>query len=108
MDWYVEVLNDAVLEALQALPDDMRAKIDRIVELIEMFGLHHVHEPYIKHLQNKLWEMRVKGKDGIARAIYVTAHKRRVVILHAFRKKSQKTPRRAIQTALARLREIDQ
>ncbi len=52
--------------------------------------------------------MRMKGRDGIARAIYVTTHKRRVVILHAFIKKSQKTPRAAIDRALARAKEVTQ
>ena len=45
--------------------------------------------------------MRMKGKDGIARAIYVTATGFRVVVVHSFVKKTQKTPRRAIETALA-------
>jgi phage-related protein len=41
-------------------------------------------------LEGKLWEMRMKGKDGIARAIYVTAERERVVVLHAFTKKHRK------------------
>ena len=48
----------------------------------------------------------MKGRDGIARAIYVTARERRVVILHAFVKKTRKTPRAAIERALARAREV--
>ncbi len=95
------------MDELDELPRDMRAKIDRIVYLIEELGLHEVREPYIRHLQDKLWEMRVQGKDGIARAIYVTAKGRRVVILHAFRKKTQKTPRKALQMALSRMKELD-
>ncbi len=50
----------------------------------------------------------MKGRDGIARAIYVTAHERRVVILHAFVKKTRKTPRRAVELALARAKELQQ
>jgi phage-related protein len=107
MEWHVEVLNKTVRKELESLPKDMRSKLDRIMELMETFGLQEVREPYVKHLQQKLWEMRVKGQDGIARAIYVTVHERRIVILHAFRKKSQKTPRVAIQTALSRMKEID-
>ncbi|HER27335.1 MAG TPA: type II toxin-antitoxin system RelE/ParE family toxin [Rhodospirillales bacterium] len=107
MKWHVEILSQAVMDELDELPRDMRAKIDRIVYLIEELGLHEVREPYIRHLQDKLWEMRVQGKDGIARAIYVTAKGRRVVILHAFRKKTQKTPRKALQMALSRMKELD-
>ena len=49
-----------------------------------------------------------EGGDGIARAIYVTASGRRVVILHAFQKKTQKTPKRAIETAKRRMEDLDQ
>lgn len=44
----------------------------------------------MKHLEGPLWEMRLKGKDGIARAAYVTAVGRRVVVVHMFAKKAQK------------------
>ena len=86
----------------------MRARLLRIVELIEQVGLEQVHEPYIKHPEDKLWEMRAKAPDGIARAIYVTATGRRLVILHAFVKKSQKTPKQAIETARQRANEVTQ
>ena len=107
MPWRVEVLNQAVLKELDSLPRDMRAKLDHIVHLIEELGLHQVREPYVKPLRDKLWEMRVKGRDGIARAIYVTVRERRIVILHAFRKKTRKTPKAAIRTALSRMKELD-
>jgi len=53
-----------------------------------------------------LWEMRMKGKDGIARAAYVTATGKRVVVVHVFPKKTQKTPRREIEKALRRAKEV--
>ena len=108
MGWRVEVLNQAAMEELESLPPDMRAKLDHLVRLIEEFGLHHVREPYVRPLREKLWEMRVKGRDGIARSIYVTARDRRVVILHTFRKKTRKTPTVAIEIALSRLKELEQ
>jgi phage-related protein len=78
----------------------------RIVELIELHGLAAMREPHIKHLEGKLWEMRMKGKDGIARAIYVTAERERIVVLHAFTKKTQKTPARAVDVARTRAKEV--
>ena len=69
MNWRVEILNQAVIEELDALPADMRAKLDHIVRLVEEFGLYEVREPYMKHLRDKLWEMRIKGRDGIARVM---------------------------------------
>ena len=88
------------------LPTDMRAKLVRISNLIESKGLPQVKEPYVKHLQGKLWEIRVKGRDGIARGIYVTATGRRVVIVRVFIKKNQKTPRTEINLALSRAQEV--
>ena len=108
MDWSVEILNQTVVEELDSLPPDMRAKLDHIVRLIEELGLHQIREPYVKPIRDKLWEMRVRGRDGIARAIYVTANDRRVVILHTFRKKTRKTPKTAIEVALSRMKELKQ
>lgn len=105
MKWRVEVVEDAAA-ALAELPVDIRAKFVRIVQMIEGYGLERVHEPYVKHLEGPLWEMRMKGKDGIARAAYVTASGRRVVVVHVFVKKTQKTPRREIDYALKKAREV--
>lgn len=104
--WTVEFLDDAALAELEAMPADIRARFVRIVELIEGHGLERVGEPHVKHLQGKLWEMRMKGRDGIARSLYVTATGRRVVVLRTFAKKTQKTPLREIALALERAKEV--
>lgn len=95
-----------VRSELESLPKDIVASFLRISELIEVKGPQNVHEPYVKHLQGKLWEMRLKGRDGIARAAYVTAFGRRVVVVRVFGKKTRKTPRREIELALKRAKEI--
>jgi len=105
MTWSVVLVNQEARQELDALPLDTRASFERIVRLIQSFGLDQVHEPYIKHLEGRLWEMRLKGKDGIARSIYATATGRRVVVLRTFVKKTQKTPRREIALALRRMKE---
>jgi len=102
----VEILNAEVRNELEIMPADIRASFERIVGLIQAFGLEKVHEPYVKHLQGPLWEMRLKGRDGIARALYVTAIGRRLVVVRAFVKKTQKTPRREIELALKRAKEV--
>jgi phage-related protein len=73
---------------------------------MEVQGLERVHEPYVKHIEGALWEMRMKGRSGIARAIYVTAVGKLVVIVHVFTKKTQKTPRHEIVLALKRAKEV--
>jgi phage-related protein len=106
MGWRVEFHSQEVRAELEGLPKDIRARFERIVHLIELAGLEYVHEPYVKHLEGPLWEMRMKGKDGIARAAYVTAVGHRVVVVRVFRKKTQKTPRREIELALRRAKEV--
>lgn len=107
MAWTVETLNATVDAELEALPADMRARFVRVAELIETVGLPSVREPHVKHVRGPIWEIRLKGKAGIARALYVTARAERVVVLRAFVKKTQKTPGREIELALQRAKELE-
>jgi len=106
LNWTVLILNAAVEAELNSLPTDMRARFVRIANLIETHGLERVGMPYVRHLQDKLWEMRKKGRDGISRALYVTATGRRAIVVRVFVKKTEKTPVREIQLALERAKEI--
>ena len=104
--WSFVFVNAEAQAELDALPLDIRARFERIVRLVQAFGLERVHEPYIRHIEGSIWEMRLRGRDGIARALYVTATGRRVVILRVFTKKTQKTPRREIDLARRRAEEV--
>jgi phage-related protein len=105
--WRVEVLDGIVRAEITALPEDIRARLAHIVDLMVAVGPERMRAPHVKPLRDKLWEMRMSGRDGIARAIYVTVRERRIVILHAFVKKTQKTPPRAIRLALERAKELE-
>ena len=102
MAWTVELIAEAEGELL-AMPADSQARFVRVAELVASFGPQHVGMPHIRHLEGKLWEMRMKGRDGIARAIYVARSGQRLIVIHVFVKKTQTTPRRALETARARL-----
>lgn len=106
MTWAVVFLDEKVRDELSGLPVDVRARFERVVRLIQSQGLERVRQPYVRHLEGPLWEMRLTGKGGIARALYVTASGRRVVIVRVFAKKTQKTPRREIELALKRAEEM--
>jgi DNA-binding XRE family transcriptional regulator len=71
--WSFVFVNAEAKAKLDALAADFRASFERIVTLVRSLGLEHVHEPHIKHLNGRLWEMRLRGRDGIARALYVPA-----------------------------------
>ena len=107
MNWTVEYLKETVRNEFLALPPDMLAYMLKIVEIIEAYGLERVGMPYVRHLQEKLWEIRGRGRDGIARSIYVTATGKRVVIVRSFVKKTQQTPQEEIKLALRRAKEVD-
>ena len=62
--------------------------------------------PHVKHLTGPLWEMRLRGRDGISRALYVTVRDKRVVVVRVFLKKTRKTPRQEINLALRRAKEV--
>ena len=107
MRWTVETLNAAVDAEIEALPVDMRARLQRFRVLIEDTGLGRLPRDSVKHLEDKLWELRITGRDGISRAIYVTATGRRVVIVRVFIKKTQKTPLRELKLARERAKEVE-
>jgi phage-related protein len=106
MSWTVGTLNETVDAEVEGLPEDMRARLVRIAKLIEEKGLEHVGEPHVRHIDGRVWEMRLQGRSGISRALYVTAVGRRVVIVRVFVKKKEKTPRREIEMALSRAKSV--
>ena len=105
MDWTVETVA-AVDAEIEDLPVALRARLVRLLEAVENVGMDALRAPHVRHLEGKLWELRVRAGEGIARGIYVTATGRRVVVLHVFVKKSRRTPRRALQTARERMRQV--
>jgi len=104
MRWSVETL-DIVDAEIEGLPASLQARLIRLMEMVESIGLENLREPHVKHIEGKLWELRAKAAEGIARGLYVTVTGRRVVILHVFVKKSQKTPRTALAIALERMKQ---
>lgn len=105
MRWTVETFDAADVE-IEALPPGLQARLIRLMEAVETVGLEQLREPHVKHLEGKLWELRAKASEGIARGIYVTVTGRRVIVLHVFVKKTQKTPKGALEIARERMKEV--
>lgn len=106
MRWRVEIFDQRVTDELESWPVPLRAALVKIVERIEAVGLEHVHEPHVKQLRGKIWEMRPSAAGNEGRALYVTVHQARVVIVVAFQKKSRKTPPHLLDLAEQRAKEI--
>lgn len=106
MKWNVITHPKAVRE-LNELPADMRAKLTRLLEIVEEVGPFELREPHVKSLGNKLMEIRLTGRQCISRVIYAGKTGRTVILLHAFIKKTPKTPASALECAMKRLKEIE-
>jgi phage-related protein len=107
MNWIVTPPIAVVERELLALPADMQARFLRIADLLSEFGPQQVGMPYVRPLGGKLWEIRLSGRSGIGRILFAAATGRRLVLLHAFIKKTQRTPQRALALAQRRLREVE-
>ena len=106
MAWTVSFLDERVEAEMEDQHRDIRARFDRVRQLITEHGPAALPPRYVKHIKERVWELRMRGKDGIARAFYVPPTGQRVVIVRVFTKKTQRTPRREIELALKRAEEI--
>lgn len=105
MDYTITYYSEAVQEEILSLPDTLAARY--IVLTRRMIALGpHLGEPHTKAFGNGLFELRLKGGEGIARVFYCTLVGKRIVMLHSFVKKSDKTPLREQSIAERRLKEV--
>ena len=102
--WIVET-DPAAEREIKDLPDDLQSRFVHVAEMLEEFGPAQVGLPHVRPIRGKLWEMRLSGKDNIARALYFAARGRRLVVVRVFVKKSQKTPPREIKLAERRMKD---
>ena len=104
--WEVEFLDQRAEDEFDALSTVVKARLMRIVDLIEKLGLPQVGNPHVEHIGGKLWEMRAQDAQGWGRCLYCAVSGKKVVILVAFAKKTNKTPARYIELAKERMRDI--
>lgn len=105
MAWRIEYFNTSVEKLVLHLPPRLLARFLRLADLMVEFG-PNLGMPHSRALGKGLFELRVKGEEGIARVFYCTVVQQRIVMLHAFIKKSPKTPKREFDVAIRRLREV--
>lgn len=105
MAWKITFFDKKVEEETYKFPPGILADFLHIAELIEKFGAD-LGSPHTKAIGRGLFEIRAKGREGIGRSLFCFALKNEIIILHSFIKKTQKTPKKEIETALKRMKEV--
>ncbi len=105
MKYTIDFYNTRVEDDILALPPTLLARYFNLVDRMIIYGAN-LGEPHTKTFGNGLFELRLKGSEGIARVFYCTLVNRRIVMLHSFVKKTQKTPLNELRIAENRLKEI--
>lgn len=106
-EWSIEFYQDEqgqspVREFLDGLDKKTKARFDWSIEQLRVRNVV-AREPLVKHLEGKLWELRRASDGNIYRLIYFFFTGRKIVFVHGFQKKTQKTPRREIEIAQGRM-----
>lgn len=105
MTWNVVYHAGGVEAFVLALPPGLLARYLRLTDMMLEFGAN-LGMPHTRAMGNGLFELRIKGNEGIARVFYCSVVGRQIVMLHGFIKKSQKTPPRELKVARACLAQL--
>lgn len=97
--------SEAVQEEILELPDTLAARYVVLTGRMVAVGAN-LGAPYTEAFGNGLFELRLRGVEGIARVFFCTLVGRRIVMLHGFVKKTGKTPPRERELAEMRMRKV--
>ena len=98
MEWSIEYYNPQVEKGILDLPPGLISRYFRLTELMIEFGAN-LGMPHTKQIENSLFELRIKSKEGIARVFFCTKIDKRIIMLHVFIKKTQKIPKKELNIA---------
>lgn len=104
MNWKI-TFYEGVEDSIIAMPAKIQARMIRLLELMEKHGAN-LGPPHTESMGDGLFEIRAKAQEGIGRGLFCYLKDRQIVVLHAFVKKTQKTPKRELILARARQREV--
>lgn len=105
MRWTVTFFNRRLENDILALPAGFVARFVRYAERMEAFG-PDLGTPHTRAMGGGLFELRLKAAEGIARIFYCTVVGQRIVFLHQFIKKTDKTPKTELDIAHQRMKEL--
>lgn len=101
----IHYYSDEVAADIRAWPHSINSRFFRLADRMEIFG-SNLGYPHTKALGNGLFELRVKGAEGIGRVFYCVVIGKKIFMLHSFIKKTQKIPPKEIEIAIKRMKEI--
>jgi phage-related protein len=107
MPWIIDYYSEGVRLEIDALPVGIRAAYTRLTELLEEFGLD-LRMPHSRAMGGGLFELRPRGREGTARVFYCMKVGSKIIILHSFIKKTHETPKRELDIARRRQREVSE
>ncbi|PUE51348.1 type II toxin-antitoxin system RelE/ParE family toxin [Limnohabitans sp. 2KL-51] len=105
MEYTIAYYSESVQEQILDLPDTLAARFIVLTRRMVAIG-PNLGEPHTKAFGDGLFELRLKGAEGIARVFFCTQIGKRIVVLHSFIKKSARTPLRELEVAHSRLKEL--
>lgn len=83
-----------------------KAKIAHVVKLLKQYG-NQLGMPHSKALGSGMYELRIRGKEEL-RMFYFFTKGRRIYLLHAFKKQTRQTPKKELEIALQRMKNLTQ
>lgn len=105
MSYSIHYYNVSVQNVILSLPTTLQARYIGLTDRMRVVGAN-LGEPHTKAMGDGLFELRLMGAEGIARVMYCTLSGRRIVMLHGFIKKTQKTPHAELEIAMRRMKEV--
>ena len=105
MDYRIPYYSDVVQAEILGLPDTLAARYIVLTRRMVVLG-PNLGAPHTKAFGDGLFELRLKGAEGIARVFFCTLVAKRIVMLHSFIKKSDKMPLREREMAEVRMKEV--
>jgi phage-related protein len=105
MNWIITYYSESLQNEILDLPAGFLARFLRYTDRMELYG-PDLGMPHTRAMGEGLFELRLKSAEGIARVFYCTMIGIRIVMLHQFIKKTDKTPPKEISIARRRLKEI--
>ncbi len=105
MKWKIDYYNKKLQNWVDELPIGIRAAFTKLTELLIEFGVD-LRLPHARGMGDGLFELRPKGKEGIARIFYCACIGKKIIFLHGVIKKTEKTPKKELKIAKKRMKEI--